>query len=312
MTNYKDEVDQQFAVIEKLWNSNIARLEGEIVALRESKAHDFAAFNLRFEDIRQHIAVALAAEKNAGATKDENLERRFQSIIDTQTMLNEQTSRFALRAEGEIAHDGFRREIDELRVKVTRTETHYESSEKNASIERTQLEQRLSSMNEFRAQLTDQATSFITRAEYDAGHKPLEDRLIEFSHPNYAVIGSFASLVVGLVAAMWLVIGLKIESISTPTVLAIEQIKSKELTHDQQLTNIIQDLKTMQLDYVAFAQARAVSQKDREQLNDRVKAQELAIEAGKTERMASFAEIRLELAKMSTLFNDHLQTNKVK
>lgn len=39
------------------------------------------------------------------------------------------------------------------------------------------MEKRLSSMNEFRDQLRDQATRFVTRDEYQTGHKPLEEKI---------------------------------------------------------------------------------------------------------------------------------------
>ena len=39
------------------------------------------------------------------------------------------------------------------------------------------MEKRLEGMNEFRDQLRDQATRFITREEYLTGHKPIEEKL---------------------------------------------------------------------------------------------------------------------------------------
>ena len=41
----------------------------------------------------------------------------------------------------------------------------------------TAMEKRLEGMNEFRDQLRDQASRFITREEYTIGHKPLEDKI---------------------------------------------------------------------------------------------------------------------------------------
>lgn len=41
----------------------------------------------------------------------------------------------------------------------------------------TAMEKRLEGMNEFRDQLRDQATRFITREEYLTGHKPIEEKL---------------------------------------------------------------------------------------------------------------------------------------
>jgi len=41
----------------------------------------------------------------------------------------------------------------------------------------TAMEKRLEGMNEFRDQLRDQATRFITREEYFNRHKPIEEKL---------------------------------------------------------------------------------------------------------------------------------------
>ena len=41
----------------------------------------------------------------------------------------------------------------------------------------TAMEKRLDGMNEFRDQLRDQASRFITREEYLTGHKPIEEKL---------------------------------------------------------------------------------------------------------------------------------------
>ena len=41
----------------------------------------------------------------------------------------------------------------------------------------TAMEKRLESMNEFRNQLRDQASHFVSREEYSTGHKPIEEKL---------------------------------------------------------------------------------------------------------------------------------------
>ena len=39
------------------------------------------------------------------------------------------------------------------------------------------MERRLEGMNEFRDQLRDQASKFLTRTEYDSGHTPMEEKI---------------------------------------------------------------------------------------------------------------------------------------
>jgi len=88
-------------------------------------------------------------------------------------------------AESDLWEKYFRHTVVGLKEYVDMRFSESEKAKDNAlhSIEiarreaQTAMEKRLEGMNEFRDQLRDQATRFITREEYLIGHKPIEEKL---------------------------------------------------------------------------------------------------------------------------------------
>ena len=88
-------------------------------------------------------------------------------------------------AESDLWEKYFRHTVVGLKEYVDMRFSESEKAKDNAlhSIEiarreaQTAMEKRLEGMNEFRDQLRDQATRFITREEYLTGHKPIEEKL---------------------------------------------------------------------------------------------------------------------------------------
>lgn len=67
--------------------------------------------------------------------------------------------------------------IDKVTALDRQTEASRISLEKQTELTRHALEKRLEGMNEFREQLKQQASSFITKDEYDIRHKRVEDKI---------------------------------------------------------------------------------------------------------------------------------------
>jgi hypothetical protein len=289
MVTQQEEIDvavaRQLIAFEKLWETRLAAMDTRII------------------ETKQSTSATLAATLEATRRSDEALERRFQNVNEFRDAMKDQTNRFALRTECDQSSDNLRRELDDVRVAQTRNDAHFEALEKTERVTHTQLEHRLASMNEFRAQLTEQAGTFITRTEYDAGHEPLIARINEANKPNYAVAGSFASLVVGMVAAMWLVIGLKIDNANMPLTLSVEQLKTTQMTRGLTFDSIEQEMKANTSRDAATTQATAIAEKDRVQLTERLRTLETEMENGKLERLTSFAQVNLELAKIDQQLN---------
>lgn len=70
--------------------------------------------------------------------------------------------------------------MDERRDSMTTAFMQYRQDQRTMLDKATTAtDQRFASVNEFRAQLSDQAATFLTRTEYDVAHGALESRLTE-------------------------------------------------------------------------------------------------------------------------------------
>jgi hypothetical protein len=76
--------------------------------------------------------------------------------------------------------DDMRRMLDERAIAADRAvAAALDAAEKAVAKAESAAERRFESVNEFRAQLTDQTATFIPRKEYDVAHQSLIDRLGE-------------------------------------------------------------------------------------------------------------------------------------
>jgi hypothetical protein len=138
-------------------------------------------------------------------------------------------------------------EIESLRVlkdhDVRAIEIRFEESKKaldvtlvmsNEAVRRSEaaVENRFASVNEFRATLSDQASHFVTRTEYDAGHLPIVQRLDEVSKPNITVWISFGTMFAFLLSGAFIVIQLKIDASNGP--LAANMVQTQQSAADSQ------------------------------------------------------------------------------
>jgi hypothetical protein len=195
-------------------------LHNEIEALRLLNVHDLANISMRFEDNKSSLVTALDAVTEGNRKSEMAIEKRFESVNEFHQTLSDQTRTFMPRAELLVTQDAQQREIESLKVNLTRLATLTESNEKTNAVERAQLEQRFGTMEEFRSQLKDQATTYVTHNEFDANHRPLVDKVDAMGRPNYTMLISVTSVLIVVLGAAWAVVGLQISVATAPFVTA--------------------------------------------------------------------------------------------
>jgi flagellar biogenesis protein FliO len=178
-------------------------------------------------------------------------------------------------------------------------------------------EKRFESVNEFRSTLSDQAAQFLTRSEhslvvgnlqkeldtvsertdakFQAEIKPMMARLDQLGRPNWALMASIASVFLVIVSGIWLVIGLKIETSTTP--LEIEQ-QTMQTEHNQTSERL------RQLENLTSGSAGAdvQSRTDRDQLNNRVRQLEANLASSSTEARGQIQTVNAKLIEIETQF----------
>jgi hypothetical protein len=96
-----------------------------------------------------------------------SLDIRLNSMNEFRETLRDQATRFVTREEYIAAHATVEHIAQDSQIAISKLSSRAEETDKNSSSERAGLDKRLDSMNEFRAQLKDQAVSFVTRAELE-------------------------------------------------------------------------------------------------------------------------------------------------
>jgi SMC interacting uncharacterized protein involved in chromosome segregation len=188
------------------------------------------------------------------------------------------------------------REFQAIRDQIASIERHHESQvafeREQRRSEKSELDSRLTRMNEFRQAMQDQASRFITRPEFDeavarsiertetsrdyvdtqinAHISPVRAEVERLQRPDWGFFASAGSLLVAVVAGCWLVIGLQIDSRVQPIITDMAQNKTAIAQAQERLKYVEQSAS-------ASTQADASSRSDRAQLNERVKQIEIAV-----------------------------------
>jgi len=182
-------------------------------------------------------------------------------------------------------------------------------------------DKRFAALNGFREAMADQATRMLTRQEADASReallekieahraamenrveaevKPMQARLEEVGRPNWALMTSMASAAFLVVAAVWMIIGLKIDATMSPLTLELTRMRTSEATTATSLTTL-NNLAT------ASTAADSASRSDRDQLNVRVRTLETGLAARRTEQSvmeARMVEIETQFCSRDNISN---------
>jgi hypothetical protein len=178
-------------------------------------------------------------------------------------------------------------------------------------------DRRLHAMNEFRASLADQAARLITRDESEAARailadkvdgkakamnvrleaelRPVHTRLNEVGRPNWASLASLISISFVLIAGIWLVIGLKIDSSLLAASVAVENIKVADAT-------VAETVRNSAVASSASTQADMLSRDDRSQINGRMQVVKGLVASGNADRRAADARTAAQLIEIETQF----------
>jgi hypothetical protein len=178
----------------------------------------------------------------------------------------------ALRA-NDVTLSAIQRDVETLRASSVRGATLSESNEKTAAVERNTLDKRLESMNEFRAQLSDQTQTFLTRSEFNGIIKPMDRKINHLIKPNWTMLISTLTSVFVMVGGAWGIMGLKIDNAINPLTVSLESIKAIQV-------------------------GRAVEIND---LGLRIRNIDSSIAISQTERRQSIAELRGKIIELETI-----------
>jgi hypothetical protein len=170
-----------------------------------------------------------------------------------------------------MENENLHQTIDALRILIDqnelRTRERFSAADKALEIAMTANEKRFDNTNEWRATLGDQSNKMITRVEAlsvmqqqnlttIAELKPLHEKIEAYTKPNYQLWFGAVSGIVALVTAMWLIVGLKIDTSNAPLSLNLEQVKTTQQSYDRQLN----DLDT-QLRHVETQNSESISER---------------------------------------------------
>jgi hypothetical protein len=177
--------------------------------------------------------------------------------------------------------------------------------------------QRMHAMNEFRASLADHAARLITRdgseaaraipadkvdemakamnVRLDSELRPVHTRLNEVGRPNWALLASFILISFVMIAGIWLVIGLKIDSSLLPVSVAVVNIKVADAP-------VAETVRNTAVASSASTQAETLCRDDRSQVNGRLQVVEGLVAAGDADRRAADARTATQLSEIETQF----------
>ncbi len=234
----------------------------ETDAIRSLIDQNDRLYNEKFVNAQRALEVALRA--NDG---------RLDSMNHFRADLTDQSNRMMVRVEAITAIESLKRDLENLRAESVRISTQSENNEKTSAVERAQLDKRLDSMNEFRAQLSDQSLTFLTKNEFTAAHLPLVEKISSFDKTNWTVLISIITAAFILVGGFWTVLGLRIENAISPITVSVEGLRSVQ---GSQTADIVE-------------------------LNSRIRNIDSTIAAGQAERMRTLAELNGKIIELNAI-----------
>jgi hypothetical protein len=174
-------------------------------------------------------------------------------------------------------------------------------------------DKRFAALNGFREAMADQSSRMLTRQEAESNHhallekieshrsamenrveaevRPMQARLEEVGRPNWALMTSMASAAFLVVAAVWMIIGLKIDATMSPLALELTQLRTASGVALERITA----LNTLATSSTA---ADAASRADREQLNSRVRV----VESSAAQRRTDLSVLDARMVEIETQF----------
>jgi hypothetical protein len=113
------------------------------------------------------------------------------------------------------------------------------------------------------------------------------------------VVGSFATVLISAVAALWLILGLRIDSAISPITLELAAVRGRQVVSDTQIATLSDQTQRLQVSGEASSSSDVVSRGDRQQLNDRVHE----LEAEAIASRSALIEIETQFCATDTVRN---------
>lgn len=182
-------------------------------------------------------------------------------------------------------------------------------------------DKRLGVLNGFREAMADQSSRMLTRVEADSNRnailekiegnratmegrleaeiKPLQTRMEQLGRPNWALMTSVASAAFMVIAAVWMIIGLKIDATVSPLALEMGQVRGGLSSNTDRIAALTNQA-------TASTASDGASRADRDQLNVRVRAMEGANASRRTEQSvieARMAEVETQFCSRDIISN---------
>ncbi len=206
------------------------------------------------------------------------------------------------------------RRLDVLEVIVaqqySQTEKRFDHSEAALQVALDANNERLDGVNEFRDALNDTTNRMITRVEaitvVQAADQrniaeivTLRDKVNESSKPNYVLFITALSALFAVVAGIWLVIGLKIESTVSPITLTMATLETHNIVQDRELSSLSNEYHDLQAVITANSVKSAASDAAVAQLSLRVSAQATAILDAERNKMQQAEAVSAKITRIN-------------
>jgi hypothetical protein len=178
----------------------------------------------------------------------------------------------------------------------------FDSSQEAVGLALKANDQRLSAMGASRELMANQLLLTMSTKEVDAQLNPIRDALAAQMRPNWPLWLGVFSVATGMIAAVWLLIGMQISVAISPQVVAVAQIASGQTAIANRLTITEAGIQSDDVNIRGLLEAASTSRQDRSGLNDRIGMMEKTINEGRASRMAVEARFSAELVEIETQF----------
>jgi hypothetical protein len=155
-------------------------------------------------------------------------------------------------------------------------------------------------IDSIKKRVDDLATEFgkdvtILREKLDTSMKGVEKQITDFGKTNWPLIVASLSVVMGILAGGWVIMGLFVQSATAPQTVALGQLLSTT-------SNLDNRLHLVENSTFASNAADSAGRSDREQLNGRLRTLEATVHEDSAQRRSEGAAITQKLTEVETQF----------
>ncbi len=225
---------------------------------------ELALLKAAFEAHLVHRELQRDADTRERDNAKAGIDKRLDGMNEFREALRDQSGRFVERREFDAARDVFNERLEPVRP---------DTGQRLDAL--TLLATTLITRNEFenaRAASADKLEQYRTARDSrtEAELAPLRTAIAIQGKPNWALVVSIAAITFALISGGWLVIGLKIDTATSPLALDLASTKTATITNSERL-------RAIEVVANASSQADIASRTDRLQMTDRLHALEAVV-----------------------------------